>query len=1530
MRDRKRTFLSPTKLINLLLMLIGFWMLFVSNGSSSIYAETTDTFTITVTKIVDWNGPNEFTPAPSFTICLEELPDSCQSFVHNVPKSWTGLESKIYTIIEQDPGPLWEVTTPAPFEATAVLPAGPSTPPFQRTVTNKYIGGKLQANTSINWNGFDSINGQKFEVCIDGPIDGPSSSQRAKQCQLLNPTYTHTWDRLIPGDYEVTETYPGPGWVVRINPRIVEVPPGDQGDVRVSHRVKSAQLALTKQATPTTVAAAQNVTYDFFVKHGQGSETFVDDVTVSDEGCTPAPRLSGNVNIGDINANNHLDLTETWQYRCTLTLNEDTTDSATAMAAHPLGYQIVSNQASTPVDVLPQVKLTKSVEPANLPEPGGTFIYTLEIENSSQENVDIISLTDTQPLGAGCLALLNQSLAPGEKKSCSYGISHTLPGQYPNAATVTVEDNELNEARANDTATAIVSDLNSSIRLTKEASTEIVPEIGESVTFRVIIENTSIADTVTITQLGDSIYGDITFSGSVVETTNCAVNQSLLPGESYICSFSGFVSGNTGDIHTNFVTALAKDDDGKELSASDSATVVIADSNPVLSITKVADVASLPEPGGPVQFNITVKNGSPIESILINSLTDSVFGDITVTEESDPNSEIVKTDCTTAFSIPVDGEYSCSFVAPVVGPANYLHENTVVVVGQDNDGSSTSAFAAAEVEISDVPASLTVTKTADKASVLESGETVGFVVTAINSSLLDEVEVMTVIDDIFGSVGSSCLPALPTTLVPGAGITCRFTETVAGDLGVPHVNTVAVSGFDDDGGEVTGTGSAQISFIDVPSQIEVTKKADRTTASRSGEPVKFSVSIANLSDTDTVVIEQISDSIYDLVTDPNNEKLIATNCSVPRTLTAGQRYECIFEALVTGELGEEHRNLVTVLGEDDDQQEVRAADDAVVRIADPVMSAIKTAQLVDKNAKVANPGDKILYTITVKNSGNAAAEAVVFNDIPDDNTTLVVGSVQTTLGTIESGNEPGDSQVTVLLNELAASATAVIMFEVTVNEDIPDSVVRISNQGLITGGNFPLISTQNINGGGATETFVQSRPVIDAKKSASLAVDSNGDQRYSPGDQVLYEIVLRNTGSATASDLMLNDVIDANATLVNGSVSTTVGSVTEGNSAGDRSVQIKIPELKKGEEATVRLTVRIKSPLSQAISQISNQASITTLDASVLTDDPSIDGAQDPTVIALGGIARVDASKVALLLIDQGAKDASAGDTLIYQVTVRNSGSEVTSNVQFEDLLDPNTTLVVGSVQTDQGSVAIGNGEGDKSVQVKIGTLAPEGKVNISFRAQIDPNINLSVDTISNQGTVSGVGIADTKTDDPTIDGRLDPTLTVLRSTAVLRVSMTDIFLVDLDQDNFVSLGDTLLYQITVSNVGKAAARKILIEGKLDPNITLVPQSVTTQSGKVEIGNEPTDRTVLIAIEALAEGETTMMSFQTRLTNVPSSGLLRNQVGGHFVNSEDGQPTGQQIEFLSDDPSTDGLNDATVTKIGDQLLIEIFMPVVQR
>ena len=64
--------------------------------------------------------------------------------------------------------------------------------------------------------------------------------------------------------------------------------------------------------------------------------------------------------------------------------------------------------------------------------------------------------------------------------------------------------------------------------------------------------------------------------------------QTIAPGASYSCSFTGAVSGNAGSSHKDVVTASGTDDDGNPVSDEDDATVTITDVASSIVVTKTA------------------------------------------------------------------------------------------------------------------------------------------------------------------------------------------------------------------------------------------------------------------------------------------------------------------------------------------------------------------------------------------------------------------------------------------------------------------------------------------------------------------------------------------------------------------------------------------------------------------------------------------------------------------------------------------------------------------------------------------------------------------------------------------------------------------------------------------------------------------------------------------------------------------------------------------------------------------------------
>jgi uncharacterized repeat protein (TIGR01451 family) len=148
-------------------------------------------------------------------------------------------------------------------------------------------------------------------------------------------------------------------------------------------------------------------------------------------------------------------------------------------------------------------------------------------------------------------------------------------------------------------------------------------------------------------------------------------------------------------------------------------------------------------------------------------------------------------------------------------------------------------------------------------------------------------------------------------------------------------------------------------------------------------------------------------------------------------------------------------------------------------------------------------------------------------------------------------------------------------------------------------------------------TVTISPPAVAATKTAALAVDQNGNGVANPGDTVLYTVVLVNNGGTAATGVVFTDTPDPNTVLVNGSVTTTAGTVTSGNGAGDTAVGVDVGTIAGGGTATITFQVTIADPFPAGVQQVVNQGNVSGDNfAGVPTDDPAQGGTADPTVVA--------------------------------------------------------------------------------------------------------------------------------------------------------------------------------------------------------------------------------------------------------------------------------------------------------------------------
>ena len=127
----------------------------------------------------------------------------------------------------------------------------------------------------------------------------------------------------------------------------------------------------------------------------------------------------------------------------------------------------------------------------------------------------------------------------------------------------------------------------------------------------------------------------------------------------------------------------------------------------IISVLKDAVPTTRFEPGGATVFNLSVTNESSTSAVTINSLNDSIFGNVTAVA-----GRITATNCTVPRTIAAGGSTSCSFTATITGQPGFAETDVVTASGTDSAGNAVSDTDDAVVTITDLPPLIQVDKAA--------------------------------------------------------------------------------------------------------------------------------------------------------------------------------------------------------------------------------------------------------------------------------------------------------------------------------------------------------------------------------------------------------------------------------------------------------------------------------------------------------------------------------------------------------------------------------------------------------------------------------------------------------------------------------------------------------------------------------------------------------------------------------------------------------------------------------------------------
>jgi hypothetical protein len=276
---------------------------------------------------------------------------------------------------------------------------------------------------------------------------------------------------------------------------------------------------------------------------------------------------------------------ESTDYLCSLpNVQVPRTTIATAQGTNPQNNQVYTDSFATWVEVL-GISASLSPQPATVAEPGGLVTYMVTVANpgsfpvtlselSTDKYGNILDPTNNQ-VAAGNNTCLPQTGLPtiqpfGGTFSCSFvAAASGQPSNYVVVLSARAKNLANTEVSATASATVVITAVPASIALTVSADPPFISPPGRNVSFTVRIDNTSEADTVSITELTDSVSGNLNNRGS------CELPQSIPPGESYQCAYTANVQGQAGEEKTRTITASGVDDDIPPGSVSDSKDVTV-------------------------------------------------------------------------------------------------------------------------------------------------------------------------------------------------------------------------------------------------------------------------------------------------------------------------------------------------------------------------------------------------------------------------------------------------------------------------------------------------------------------------------------------------------------------------------------------------------------------------------------------------------------------------------------------------------------------------------------------------------------------------------------------------------------------------------------------------------------------------------------------------------------------------------------------------------------------------------------------
>ncbi len=677
--------------------------------------------------------------------------------------------------------------------------------------------------------------------------------------------------------------------------------------------------------------------------------------------------------------------------------------------------------------------------------------------------------------------------------------------------------------------------------------------------------------------------------------------------------------------------------------------------------------------------------------------------------------------------------------------------------------------------------------------------------------------------------GTAALEDLPYGRTAVIRITGRVKARAMGRL--PNSATTTTPTYNKDGTDNTTTGKTVDDPINGdPVIIDTADVSTRKSADKKsylpGDAIAYTIVVNNNGPATAkapkiadALPEQIENPLYSVDGGPASPWTgAATLPDLPNGKSAVLRITGRVRARSTGRLPNSATTTTPTLNKDgkDNATTGKTVDDPIN--GDPFVidtADVSTTKSADK--KVYLPNETITYTIAVANNGPATAKAPRVADTPPPQIENLQFSVD--------GGPASPWTGATTLPDLSNGKTAVIKIT---------GKIKRGASGLLPNSATTMTPTLNKDGkdnittGKTVDDPINGDPRV-GDNTELVTVKTADKASYLPGDAITYTITVTNNGPYAAKAPRITDAVPAQ-------IDSPAFSV-DGGAASPWTGSVTLVDMPVGKTSIIKITGKV---LEGASGSLANTATTT-------TPTPNRDGGENVTT----GKTPADIVDSAHLvtLKEPAKKSYLPGETIVYNITVYNSGPSAAATPTVSDKVPPNVLNPQFSLDNGStwrpwtGAYTLANLPASTSAKLLIrGTVAPRA-------TGILPNSATATTPTPNsrpgRGLEPGTGnTIDSPPGDPNVIDTADVTT---RKSA--------------DKKNYLP-GEAITYTITVTNGGPSAAKAPRVTDTLpaqieNPFFSVDGGPAAAWTGEVTLPDIPNGKAAVIKITGRVKANAT-------------------------------------------------------------------------